>query len=250
MLKELYTVITTTKDENNTLLCSSFMTLPPKRKMPEYYEKVQEPIDLTTIDQNIEAGHYKKAELFDQDVTKLFDNNIRFYGRTSDIGIAAARLRKLYFGKKTDFVAAITEATGLAPSPAFLPPRGSTAGEEDVIRCICGLHRDEGLMIQCERCLVWQHCDCVKADTSVESYMCERCQPRDVDLEIPLENEEEEEGKKYYVTLMRGDLQLRTGDTVYVLRDTPDKHTYKTIQKFDYEQMDIFRIERLYKNDR
>lgn len=248
VLKDLYTIVATANDENGQLLCTPFMNLPPKRKLSDYYEKITEPIDLSTIDQCIGTGHYKTAEHFDHDMIRLFDNNVRFFGRTSEIGIAAARLRKLYLSSKSDFVDAITEATGSPPSQSFLPPRGSTAGEEDVIRCICGLHRDEGLMIQCERCLVWQHCDCVKADTSVESYLCERCQPREVDLEIPLEDEEEEEGKKHYVTLLRGDLQLRQGDTVYVLRDTPDKHTYKTIQKPDYEQMDIFRIERLWKN--
>jgi hypothetical protein len=26
--------------------------------------------------------------------------------------------------------------------------------EEDVIRCICGIYRDEGMMLQCEKCLV------------------------------------------------------------------------------------------------
>nr|XP_034180830.1 histone-lysine N-methyltransferase ash1 isoform X2 [Osmia lignaria] len=248
VLKDLYSIVATANDENGQLLCTPFMTLPSKRKLPDYYEKISDPIDLTMIDQCIGTGHYKTAENFDQDMIKLFDNNIRFFGRTSEMGIAAARLRKLYLGSKPDFVDAITDATGCPPSQGFLPPRGSTAGEEDVIRCICGLHRDEGLMIQCERCLVWQHCDCVKADTSVESYLCERCHPRPVDLEIPLEGDEEEEGKKHYVTLMRGDLQLRQGDTVYVLRDTPEKHTYKTIQKPDYEQMDIFRIERLWKN--
>ncbi|XP_043479533.1 histone-lysine N-methyltransferase ash1 [Leptopilina heterotoma] len=247
VLKDLYSVVATAKDETDKLLCTPFMTLPPKRKLSEYYDKIQDPIDLTMIDQGIGSGHYKTAEQFDQDLIKLFDNNVRFFGRTSEIGIAAARLRKLYLGTKADFVYAITEATGLPPSQGFLPPQGSTAGEEDVIRCICGLHRDEGLMIQCERCLVWQHCDCVKADTSADSYLCERCQPRTVDLEIPLEGEEEEEGKKHYITLLRGDLQLRQGDTVYVLRDTPEKHTYKTIQNPDYEQMDIFRIERLWK---
>ncbi|KAJ8665327.1 hypothetical protein QAD02_006989 [Eretmocerus hayati] len=249
VLKDLHNVIMNAKDENKALLCTPFISLPPKRKLPEYYEKVHDPIDLNIIDQNIDNGQYKTAEQFDQDVIRMFDNYVRYHGRTSEVGIAAARLRKIYLGSKADFVLPITEATGIPPSQAFLPRRGS-AGEEDVIRCICGLHRDEGLMIQCERCLVWQHCDCVKADTSADSYLCEHCQPRDVDYEIPLENEEEEEGKKHYVTLMRGDLQLRTGDTVYVLRDTPDKHTYKTIEKFDYEQMDIFRIERLWKNDK
>ncbi|XP_043516873.1 histone-lysine N-methyltransferase ash1 isoform X1 [Frieseomelitta varia] len=248
VLKDLYSIVATAKDENGQLLCTPFITLPSKRKLPDYYEKISDPIDLTTIDQCIGTGHYKTAEHFDHDMIKLFDNNVRFFGRTSEMGIAAARLRKLYLGSKPDFVDAITEAVGCPPSQGFLPPRGSTAGEEDVIRCICGLHRDEGLMIQCERCLVWQHCDCVKADTTIESYLCERCHPRPVDLEIPLEGDEEEEGKKHYVTLMRGDLQLRQGDTVYVLRDTLEKHTYKTIQKPDYEQMDIFRIERLWKN--
>ncbi|XP_048510750.1 histone-lysine N-methyltransferase ash1 isoform X2 [Athalia rosae] len=250
VLKDLYTLVATAKDETGQLLCAPFINLPSKRKLPEYYEKILDPIDLTTMDQCIGTGHYKTAEQFDQDLIRLFDNNVKFFGRTSEIGIAAARLRKMYLGSKLEFIDAITEAMGVPPSQGFLPPRGSTAGEEDVIRCICGLHRDEGMMIQCERCLVWQHCDCVKADTSIESYLCERCQPRPVDLEIPLEGEEEEEGKRHYVTLLRGDLQLRQGDTVYVLRDTPEKHTYKTIQKPDYEQMDIFRIERLWKNDK
>ncbi|XP_014598389.1 PREDICTED: histone-lysine N-methyltransferase ash1 [Polistes canadensis] len=248
VLKDLYSIVANANDENNQLLCTPFVNLPAKRKLPDYYEKISDPVDLSMIDQCIGTGHYKTAEQFDQDMIRLFDNNVRFFGRTSEVGIAAARLRKLYLGSKPDFVKAITEATGSPPSQGFLPPRGSSSGEEDVIRCICGLHRDEGLMIQCERCLVWQHCDCVKADVNVESYLCERCLPRPVDLEIPLEGEEEEEGKTHFVTLLRGDLQLRQGDTVYVLRDTPEKHTYKTIQKPDYEQMDIFRIERLWKN--
>lgn len=117
------------------------MNLPAKRKQSEYYEKIQDPIDLTMIDQGIGNGQYKTAEQFDQDVIKMFDNNVRYFGRTSEIGIAAARLRKLYLSCKADFVTSITEATGLPPSQGFLPPRGSTAGEEDVIRCICGLHR-------------------------------------------------------------------------------------------------------------
>lgn len=141
VLKDLYTIVTTANDENGQLLCIPFMTLPPKRKLSDYYEKIVEPIDLITIDQCIGTGHYKTAEHFDQDMIKLFDNNVRFFGRTSEIGIAAARLRKLYLGSKPDFVDAITEATGSPPSQGFLPPRGSTAGEEDVIRCICGLHR-------------------------------------------------------------------------------------------------------------
>lgn len=87
------------------------------------------------------------------------------------------------------------------------------AEEEEVIRCICGLYRDEGMMIQCERCLVWQHCDCVKADSSFEHYLCEICQPRSVDLEIVMEPQPDDspKGQVEYITLLRGDLQIRQG---------------------------------------
>jgi histone-lysine N-methyltransferase ASH1L len=50
------------------------------------------------------------------------------------------------------------------------------------------------------------------------------------------------------------------GDTVYVLRDIieenapktspPTKHTYKTIKNFSYADLDIFRIERLWKDEK
>lgn len=68
-------------------------------------------------------------------------------------------------------------------------------------------------MIQCERCLVWQHCDCVKADTNAEHYLCERCNPRDVDYEISLDvlPDYASPGEKHYLTLMRDDLQIRQG---------------------------------------
>jgi hypothetical protein len=52
----------------------------------------------------------------------------------------------------------------------------------------------------------------------------------------------------------------RAGDTVYVLRDIieenapktspPAKHTYKTIKNFSYADLDIFRIERLWKDEK
>lgn len=57
------------------------------------------------------------------------------------------------------------------------------------------------------------------------------------------------------MTLLRGDLQLRQGDTVYVLRDIPipgsdRKHTYDTIGDVKYTDLDIFRIERLWKDSK
>lgn len=108
---------------------------------------------------------------------------------------------------------------------------------------------------------VWQHAECTRADLEVEHYLCERCEPRTVDLEITLD-EYSDEGYQYYLSLLRGQLQIRQTDTVYVLRDipmTPDqtrdgaekqvrKHTYETIGRIDYADCDIFRVERLWKD--
>lgn len=67
------------------------------------------------------------------------------------------------------------------------------AEEEDVIRCVCGLYKDEGFMIQCDRCLVWQHGYCVNIneENAPDSYLCERCEPRDVNYEILMDPQPE-----------------------------------------------------------
>lgn len=116
-------------------------------------------------------------------------------------------------------------------------------------------------MIQCCKCMVWQHIECTGGRSKDGSYFCQQCDQRELDMEIPF-NEYTDEGFRYYLTLMRGDLQIHQTDTVYVLRDIPvtsnpesksttcpaKKHTYKTIGKFQYSDCDIFRVEYLWKD--
>lgn len=104
---------------------------------------------------------------------------------------------------------------------------------EDVIKCPCGQYKDEGLMVQCEKCHIWQHGDCVGLTTpptpegeeeeaaAADKYFCETCNSEKMlDLNIVLNPQPEYAcpGETYYVSLMREDMQLRLGDTVYVLR--------------------------------
>jgi hypothetical protein len=53
--------------------------------------------------------------------------------------------------------------------------------EGSITRCVCGDNEDqEGFMIQCDKCHVWQHGDCVGIlgeHDSPEKYFCEECAP-------------------------------------------------------------------------
>ena len=105
---------------------------------------------------------------------------------------------------------------------------GSETPVEDRIHCLCRQYKDEGLMIQCEKCQVWQHCDCVgQTGEEEETYLCPKCGEREAVLDIALAPQPEyaSPGEKYYASLMRCEkLQVCVGDTVYVLRAFKNKN--------------------------
>ncbi|XP_017072424.2 histone-lysine N-methyltransferase ash1 [Drosophila eugracilis] len=254
-------------------------------------------VEFRSIQTQVEQGHYKTPQEYDDHMQQLFMEAKQQHGDDEGKAKALQSLKESYEQQKAASFVQLVEILGdsealqnfkpkdvLSPveevekialkkspgakeresppvpsqtTPPLLPIEASP--DEDVIRCICGLYKDEGLMIQCSKCMVWQHTECTKADIDADNYQCERCEPREVDREIPLD-EFTEEGHRYYLSLMRGDLQVRQGDAVYVLRDIPikdedgkilptKKHTYETIGAIDYQECDIFRVEHLWKNE-
>lgn len=90
----------------------------------------------------------------------------KYYGRKSSVGRDVCRLRKAYYSARNEAAVQIDEIVGETASEADSSDSlerdhghhyggpGSHDKDDDVIRCICGMYKDEGLMIQCEKCMV------------------------------------------------------------------------------------------------
>lgn len=61
--------------EDGSLFAAQLFNLPSKKKNPEYYEIVDDPIDINSIDSSINTGQYKSMECFENDILKLFRNS-------------------------------------------------------------------------------------------------------------------------------------------------------------------------------
>ncbi|KAG7469436.1 hypothetical protein MATL_G00128890 [Megalops atlanticus] len=274
IFKEICDMIISYKDSSSHTLAAPLLTLPSRKRNTQYYEKVSDPLDLSTIEKQILTGHYKTVEAFDTDMLKVFRNAEKYYGRKSSVGRDVCRLRKAYYGARHEAAVQIDEIMGETASEADSSdslerdhahphPQHGRAGshdkDDDVIRCICGMYKDEGLMIQCEKCMVWQHCDCMRLKADVEHYLCEQCDPRPVDREVPMlpQPSYAQSGSVYYICLLRDDLLLHQGDCVYLMRDsrrTPDgqpvRQSYRLLSHVNRDKLDIFRIEKLWKNEK
>ncbi|KAI8883773.1 hypothetical protein K501DRAFT_285196 [Backusella circina FSU 941] len=75
--------------------------------------------------------------------------------------------------------------------------------DESVTRCICGEQHSIGLMVQCDQCEVWQHCECMRLEEEniPEQYFCEQCRLTDhLESYKPLSPESDME-KKHIVEM-------------------------------------------------
>ncbi|KAJ8304065.1 hypothetical protein KUTeg_017648 [Tegillarca granosa] len=267
----IYNAVVTCKDEDGKELAAHLMYLPSKKKYPEYYDVIESPIDFRMIQRKVFTGKYQDLESFDKDITKLFKNAERYCGRSSWMGSLVLKLRKFYNTAKAEALPLLEDVLGERIVQSIKPDTTTDSTkvtenteeeeEEEVIRCICGVYRDEGLMIQCEKCFIWQHCDCMKVAGDVENYLCELCNPRTINKEILADPQPDDAttGWTYYMTLMRDDLQIRVGDCVYVLREQDSKwrgmeidsvrSSHRLVSNIGAENLVIFRIERLWKDE-
>merc|ERR1719410_2141878 len=63
-------------------------------------------------------------------------------------------------------------------------PEAEEENQDDAVtRCICEFLHDDGYMICCDKCSVWQHVVCMGLDKNniPDEYLCEKCSPRPID---------------------------------------------------------------------
>lgn len=64
-----------------------------------------------------------------------------------------------------------------------IPSTNETTTDDSITRCICDFDHDDGFMIFCDKCSVWQHVDCVVNNRNCipDIFLCEMCHPRKLD---------------------------------------------------------------------
>nr|CAH7745442.1 unnamed protein product [Callosobruchus chinensis] len=71
------------------------------------------------------------------------------------------------------------EETDTAPEAEAVSNENFDGYGDYVTRCICGYLHDDGYMVECDRCKVWQHVQCVVKNRQVpDEFLCEVCDPR------------------------------------------------------------------------
>ena len=72
ILREIFTQVIATNPD-----VELFKELPMRERNPLYFDLIEEPIDLNTIERSINSGMYSDPDQFDRDILKLFQNNYR-----------------------------------------------------------------------------------------------------------------------------------------------------------------------------
>lgn len=272
------------------------MEPPIKRKFPQFYTNFENGSTLNglkSVEKGILRGEYKTIQQLEADIALILNRfSIAFEVERPEVKNLVPKIKLIYKEQKQKAILALEpfiiptgrEADNIAPValnqggidtsllPKFVEPKPS----EDIIRCGCGTFAEDGYMIQCDKCNVWQHWDCMKipgtegpppcsGEKTEFPYNCELCEPREVDMDILLNLSTKPSYPDYtlYLTLKREDgFIVRKNDTVYVLRAWPDdqkflpdgtekpRKTYLNAGPLVPSECDIVRVEELRKDSK
>lgn len=148
------------------------MNVPSKRKAPQFYATTEEPLDLAQMSRKILRGEYRTIVGFEADLRQVMSTfETALQKEKPGVSEIIQRIKTVYKSLR------LKAAEELEPFIVNKGTKGATTIStdlpkfkdipvnldiDDVIRCICNRFSDEGTMVQCDRCSVWQHCDCMR----------------------------------------------------------------------------------------
>lgn len=91
----LFTAVMQTKDDNNKPLYTHFQLLPSKKKYPEYYEVIEQPVDLKLVAQKIQGKKYTHLIEMERDLLLMCKNACLFNEPGSQIHKQAKTLKQV-----------------------------------------------------------------------------------------------------------------------------------------------------------
>lgn len=205
---------------NNQLLQIAIPSPPPTGH--SNHDRISLPVSFDDIKQNVKMGHYDlNPLLFNYHVKIMLDNVVKFWGVNCKQFHTMIEIRDGYKSIRSEMIEEIRRiwedeflVNAMMDKIIKKPAKNRKKvieknDDEDIVNCHCGRYLEEGVMIQCQKCLTWQHVECAGADVKSEDYLCSKCDPKPVTLEIIKKGETTADGHQCYLTLMRGDLQVR-----------------------------------------
>ncbi|XP_076258471.1 protein polybromo isoform X4 [Rhynchophorus ferrugineus] len=108
-LEELFNIVMTATDDNKKLLHTHFQLLPSKKKYPDYYEVIEQPIDLKRIAIKIQNNQYSSLLALEKDLVVMCKNACLFNEPNSLIYNHAKALKKLVNQKRIEIMEQATK---------------------------------------------------------------------------------------------------------------------------------------------
>ncbi|XP_053202089.1 protein polybromo-1-like isoform X2 [Panonychus citri] len=110
-------------DDQDRQICELFMEKPSKKDYPDYYEIIENPIDMKTIQVNVRSDQYATEDAFIADLKQMFDNCKQYNEEGSQIYRDAETLEALLNGKLAELGAYIPKVRRSRKSTNLIQPK-------------------------------------------------------------------------------------------------------------------------------